>query len=264
MLISIQIISEELSILDNHLDRISQTVKQKIYESILQALGEDQQEANAYLNLKTHVSAPFLKWDLIYRNLMSSFGSDNVEYSATKRGMWTVLLLYDPDSSLLISFMRDKRLEDIKHLKTTNQPQYVRALIALNEELQAPIKQQRLFEIDELCEKDESELMVVLNELCTGFNRNIDYENTHHVLVCFSEQNGNLISLNAYVLDQDLDIVSTQDWLHGVKPIMSNVIETVDTDNHRPTLSLKLKAKNRIREKELVSLRENDAESQAQ
>lgn len=250
--------------MDNQLDRISQAVRQKIYESIFQALGEDQQEANAYLNLRTHISAPFLKWDIIYRNLISSFGTENVEYSVTKRGMWTVLLLYDPDSSLLISFMRDKRLEDIKQSRANNQPQYVRALIELNNKLQAPIKQQTLFNVDETPVGSESELMVVLNDLCRGFNCTIDYACTRHVLVCFSESNGCLVSLNAYILDRDLDVVVTQDWLHSIKPVISNTIEKADNNDTRPSLSLTTKARNRIKKKALVSLREQDVEKQSQ
>lgn len=129
-----------ISHMNNLLDGISQDVKQKIFECISQAIGEDRQEADAQLELRTHVSRPFLKWDLIYRNLMNSFGNENVNYSATIRGMWTVLLLYDVKSGLLFSFMRDTRLENIKRSKMENQPQYIRSLISLNEELQAPYK----------------------------------------------------------------------------------------------------------------------------
>lgn len=53
--------------MDNLLDSISQDVKQKIFECISQAIGEDRQEADAHLGLRTHVSGPFLNWDLIYR-----------------------------------------------------------------------------------------------------------------------------------------------------------------------------------------------------
>lgn len=45
------------------LGKISQDIKQKIYECIFQALCEDRQEADAYMGLKTHVSGPFLNWD---------------------------------------------------------------------------------------------------------------------------------------------------------------------------------------------------------
>ena len=61
--------------MDNLLNSISQDVKQKIFECISQAIGEDRQEADAHLGLRTHVSGPFLNWDLIYRNLILSSNS---------------------------------------------------------------------------------------------------------------------------------------------------------------------------------------------
>ena len=47
------------------LDGIRQEDKQKIFECLSQAIGEDRQEADAVLDLKTHVSDAFLNWDLI-------------------------------------------------------------------------------------------------------------------------------------------------------------------------------------------------------
>ena len=58
--------------MDSLLNSISQDVKQRIFECISQAIGEDKQEADAHLELRTHVSSPFLTWVLIYRNLMNS------------------------------------------------------------------------------------------------------------------------------------------------------------------------------------------------
>lgn len=181
--------------MDNLLDSISQDVKQKIFECISQAIGEDRQEADAHLGLRTHVSGPFLNWDLIYRNLMNSFGNENVKYSATVRGMWTVLLLYDVKSGLLISFMRDTRLDDIKRSKVENQPQYVRSLIALNEELQAPYKQQTLLGMETESSQKESELANILDDLCANFDRHVNHKEVHHALVCFSRKFGVLSPL---------------------------------------------------------------------
>ena len=116
--------------MDNVLDRISQDVKQKIFECIFQAIGEDKQEANVHLGLRTHVSGPFLNWDLIYRNLMNSFGNENVKYSTTVRGTWTILLLYDVKSGLLISFMGDLLVLNVQ--RRTNSPNiFVRWLLLM-------------------------------------------------------------------------------------------------------------------------------------
>ena len=72
-----------------------------------------------------------------------------------------------------------------------------------------------------------------------------------------------LTSLNAYVLDHDLDIVDEHDWLSKSHPIMANTVATIleGTDNnvHQPKLTEK--AKQRRKKKDLVALksfRENE------
>lgn len=247
----------------NLLDGISQDVKQKIFECISQAIGEDRQEADAYLELRTHISGPLLNWDLIYRNLMNSFGDENVKYSATLRGMWTVLLLYDTKSQLLISFMRDTRFEEIKRSKVEMQPQYIRSLISLNEEFQAPYKQQTLFALETEPSHKQSDLIKILNDLCANFNCDVNPTELHHVLICFSGKLGRLTSLKAYVLDKNLDIVCEQNWLDIAKPIFSNTIEKAEQDKDIPQLSLKQKATERLKEKGLVTLKEQDSDIRA-
>lgn len=72
-----------------------------------------------------------------------------------------------------------------------------------------------------------------------------------------------LSSLKAYILDKDLDVVCEQDWLNTVKPVMSNTIETAEQCHDGPALSLKPKATKRLKEKELVALKEQESEKQA-
>lgn len=243
------------------LDAVQQKNKQKIFEYLSQAIGEDRQEADAILGLHTHVSDPFLNWDLIYRNLINAFSESEVKYSICKRGMWEILLLYEKSSGLLLSFMRDTRFQAIKKLKVNNQPQYIRSLILLNSELQASEKQQSMFEISE--SEDEIHLKRILDELCAGFEEKIDDTLVKHALVVFSNQCGGLSSLKAYVLDHDLDIVCEQDWLDAVKPVMSNEVETANDRSVSHSPVLKQKSLDRLHKKELVALKEKDIEKQA-
>lgn len=247
--------------MDTLLDGISLTVKQKIYECILQAICEDRQEAASYLGLRTNVSGSFLTWDLIYRNLINTFGDDNVKYSATVHGMWTVLLLHDVESGLLISFMRDTRLKTIQRLTKENQPKYIRSLIALNNELQAPIKQQTLFY--DSAEQNDYQLAKTLEELCANFESPVECKNLHHAMVCFSGKYGGLTSLNAYIFDSDLDVVCEQNWLDIIKPVMSNEIEQAEIKQSHSAITLKPKATARLKEKELVALKVLENEKKA-
>ena len=70
-------------------------------------------------------------------------------------------------------------------------------------------------------------------------------------------------SLQAYILDCDLDIVEQQNWLDMAKPVMSNEIETAEQEHNKSTITLKSKATDRLKEKGLVALKEKEKEKQA-
>lgn len=239
------------------LKKFQPDIKQKIFECISQAICEDLNEANTSLELKTHISKPFLCWDLIYRNLMNVFPTENIIYSAKKRGMWTTLLLYDKTNHLLLSFMKEERLQTIKKLKYGKQPQYIRSLISLNSELQASTKQQTMFDLEE--PEDKVKLKSILDDICSNFEDDIDDALSRHVLVTFSSKNQHPCSLKAHVLDRDLDVVFVDNWFDSIKPVIGNTIETVKHDD--PTSSfvaLKPKAVKRLKNKELVSLKQEE------
>lgn len=238
----------------NDLDRISAQVVQNIYQCLFQAVGEDYQEAESYLGLETHISQPFMIWDLINRNLIRSFSESDVLYSTKKRGMWEVLLLYDKKSRMLLSFMKDARFKDIQKANRGCKPQYIQALLLLNQSVQANDKQQKLFDI---AEPDYNEhLKTLLDSLCANFMEPIVSEIKHHALIVFSSSYGQLTSLKAYVLDSDLDVVSDKDLLDVVKPIMSNEVDKVSKyDDKHKQLKLTEKANYRLKQKELVALK---------
>lgn len=239
----------------NDLDRISVQVVQKIYQCLFQAIGEDYQEAESHLELETHISQPFIIWDLINRNLIKSFSGSNVLYSTKKRGMWEVLLLYDKKSKMLLSFMKDTRFKDIQKSSKRHKPQYIRALLLLNQSLQAEMKQQKLFYITEP-ECDNEQLKVLLDSLCANFMEPVVSKVKHHALIVFSSSYGQLTSLKAYILDSDLDVVADKDLLDVVKPIMSNEVDKVSKDDakHKQP-KLTEKANRRLKQKELVALK---------
>lgn len=248
------------------LDKISQPVRQTIFECISQALCEDLQEANAYLDLKTRISKPFLRWDFINRNLITEFGKDNVKvkYATAVRGMWTVLLLYDVESGLLISFMSNTRLEAIKHLKDDERPKYIRSLIALNRELHALNEQVTFFE-ETKCSyvQNEADWIGIFDSLCAGFDCQINHSELNHIIVSFSSNFESLSSLKASVLDGNFKTVEQQNWFDMAKPVMSNEVETVECEHDKPTITLKSKAKDRLKEKGLVEIREKENKKQA-
>lgn len=193
---------------------------------------------------------------------------DDVLYSTKKRGMWEILLLFDKNSKMILSFMKDTRFEGIQKTKHRHQPQYIRALLLLNQNLQARVKQQKLFGREEIVtERDNQELKALLNSLCTNFTEPVISVVKHHALVVFSSKYGQLSSLKAYVLDSDLDIVYEQDWLNTAKPLMSNEVDTiVSSTEDKKNMQIKLtpKANQRLKQKQLVSIKTANEESEVQ
>jgi len=236
-------------------DKISEEVIQKIYQCLFQAVGEDYQEAESHLGLETHISKPFMIWDLINRNLIRVFSDSNVLYSTKKRGMWEILLLYDKESKMLLSFMKDTRFKDIQKAKPGHQPQYIQALLTLNADLQAEVKQQKLFDMGKT-QDDISQLKTLLESLCMNFVEPVVGDVEHHALVVFSSNYGQITTLRACILDPELDVVSEQNWLDVSKPIMTNEIDKASKDNTKqPQPKLTEKAKQRMKQKALVALK---------
>ena len=237
------------------LDSISPDVMQTVYQCIFQGIGEDYQEAETHLGLKTHICRPFMTWDLINRNLINKFGTENVLCSTAKRGMWEVLLLFDKESGLLLSFMRDSRFKILQKSKRDKKPQYVEALLLCNSELQSSTAQQSFLTFEEQPE-DKERLKSILNELCVNFSEPVLDAVTQHGLIVFSSKFGQVSTLDAYILDRNWDIVMQKDWMNSLKPVISNAIETIsETKNDKFPLQLKSKAKERTKQKELISIK---------
>lgn len=238
------------------INKINNGTKQKISECLSEAVGEDYQEAEGYLELKTHISKPFLIWDIIHRNLINKFSrTENILYSTRKRGMWEILILYDADNECILSFMSDSRFKEIKKSSHKKTPQYLSALLQLNHEFRIEQKQQTLLQEVE-CEEKSDKLIGLLNELCLAFTCEAKSVIKQHILVVFSASYGSLVSLNAYVLDNDLDIYCKHNWMNEIKPTMTNTMEQADKSNEQKTMiKIKQKAEMRIKKDEIIALK---------
>lgn len=245
----------------NPLNNIPYNVKSQIFECISDAVSEDMQEADSKLNFKTHVSFPFLKWDLLNRNLISKFDGSNIIFSDTKRGFWEILLMYEPNSKTVISFMRKSRFYTIKNSKSNNRPKYIQSLVQLNDELVAPVKQIALFEDETYSQEFNQELLAILDQMCNNFSEHINQSEVNHTILVFDEYRGMVTSMEAFVLDNDFNVVFEENWLDIVKPMMTNSINNTIISSPT-TLSLSDKAVSRLKNKKankgIVSLKSSN------
>ncbi len=226
---------------------------QDVYQCMDQGFFEDYSEAEGKLGFVTHNSRAFLRWDLFNRNISLRIPSTKRICKFPKRGTWELNLLFELEQKIVISFMSQQRYSQILKARHTKWPQYLQALLMLNVELHAPIKQTRMYDEDE---PNTLYCMQILDNLCSGIDNKNNQSSWRHILVVFDAKYGRIASLVAYLLDRDMDIVEQQDWLNVVKPIISNTIDTVEPDVLSiPKTILKPKALKRIQHERLVSLR---------
>jgi hypothetical protein len=247
------------------LENISTSTKQTIYQALSQAM-EDYHETEASLGLITHNSKHPLIWDFFNRNLSKSFSQDDILYTAKKCGMWEISLLYDRESKLILSFMKDKRFKSLQEADQDDVPQYIQALLLLNNELEASVKQQALFSFES--DENPNHLQMILNSICKQFKEPIKDVVKYHALVVFSEEFGMITLLKAYILDKDLGIVDSDNWLDQIRPIMPQSHEidlnNPDDPNKNKAKQLKLtdKAKKRRQKDNNINVILRDAEEQ--
>ncbi len=204
--------------------------------------------------MATNNSRSSLIWDRINTMLINLFTDENVLHSKCKRGMWTLLLLYDSPNNLLMSFMREERFNTIYNEDDTERPQYIQALLRLNNDYRSKHEQQSMFGVED---SDVGIYIIdLLNSICDSFTNPVDQEIANHLLVVFSTEENQLASLKAYIINPHFDIAYEENWLDLVQPMAPEIIfEGSQEDSVRIKPKLTKKAVQRTHEKEMVSLK---------
>lgn len=214
-------------------------------------------------------STPSRIWDFINRDVEEQADKHGCLCNLTKRGPWTMFVLYDSSSKQIITLMREKRFEELQRGKKNRKSMHYLDAFSrcLNGELYAPSKQQSIFEAEQVSDKTLYEANKVVEKMTASFEK--DGEIEHHVLVLFSSEGYQLTSVRAVIIDSDLEIVCSSNWseyISASESIVAEVVTEEDLAYANPRRGLKLNAKAtqrqttqaRIREKE-----EQDSKSRA-
>lgn len=214
-------------------------------------------------------STPSRIWDFINRDVEEQADKHGCLCNLTKRGPWTMSVLYDSSSKQIITLMREKRFEELQRGKKNRKSMHYLDAFSqcLNGELCAPSKQQSIFEADQVSDKTLYEANKVVEKMTASFEK--DGEIEHHVLVLFSSEGYQLTSVRAVIIDSDLEIVCSSNWseyISASESVVAEVVTEEDLAYANPRRGLKLNAKAtqrqttqaRIREKE-----EQDSKSRA-
>ena len=227
---------------------VDSVVAQKAVACIQNAVGDDIIQFSR--DLKTHNSTPAAIWDFLNTNLCKAFSSPDCMTYDAKRGPWELVLLYEPKSGFLFTFMREKRFSEIRAtLEKRKNMHYVDMLVHhFNADLIAPTDQLRLYPVnfndeDHLCEKVHSLLSSFTN--CEDLVK-------HYAIVLFDSAATSLRSVRAVMVDSNLNIVEEENWSQYIDFRESILTEQVDSriaSNNDPRQGLRLTQKAESRKK---------------
>lgn len=236
------------------LNRIPRSFIETVYRGIEQAHAKDYPEYEQSANLVTHNAKSFQQWDYLNRNLKQALDDDNVVFFSQKQGMWEFILIYEKESNMLISLMRETRFKTLQKSWKRQKVQYIETLLQLNYDFQAPNKPLDLFPCDKNPILNEK-AAVLLDSICATLKK-ANIEQIHnHVLVVFDTAFGQLGTLNAYILDSDFEAVERFNWLNFCKPSLDLPEQVSEEEHNQIKPKLTEKAQKRIKEKSLVALR---------
>lgn len=240
---------------------ISPKVRDIIMQSISDAVGDLIKEDMKRNHLKTHNGNGGRIWDFLNTELCNEFNSPDCMAYLSQRGPWHMVLVYERESKLLFTIMREARFATIqKETYKRRRMHYLDMLTRhLNKDLLAPVGQISFIE-NEFDDQDN------LHELIGRLLHDLTRDGAvieRHVLVLFESQNYQMTSIRAVMLDSNLDIVAEDNWSNSITTddsiIMDSVESHVDPSND-PNRGLRLtsKAAARQKNKNLITKKESD------
>lgn len=240
-----------------NMDGIDPKLLNRLVDIISNAVSHEYSETMDILSLHTKNCKHFLLWDIIHKALLESFDNDQVLSTQRKRGPWEFVLLYDPASNTVFSFIKQKRFRELRKTKSARKViHYLDALVTLNNALQAQVKQCTLFEVENVSSDLKEKAAQLLDYLCADFMSADKKIVANHVLICFSNDNGMLTSINACVLDNDFDIVEEKDLSKEISLDIGTVESQLDKQRtSSPKLKLSEKALERASKSVKIGLR---------
>lgn len=207
-----------IPMVDNH--------KAVFIDAIRNANKKDIMEFRMERNIETFNSVHFLKWDFINTNMIRTLPTDQFQCVRVKRGpLWELVLIYDKETQYLYAAMQEKRFHQLSERLHKETVHYIDALSSINKDLKAnaslnPAKQIYLFETENNTwnEQIEYELKLMLHRL--------EGEVTRFVLVTFSTEKGEIVSVNAIMPTAELEIAYEENWNEFITADFSTAFES--------------------------------------
>lgn len=239
---------------------LKDTEKYLIIKCLSEAIGDDVKAClqREHIDDKESNGKKFLKWDLINRNFIMNFSDTKLTAKYAKRGSWNFVPLFNKDTGTLFSVMREDRFKELQrnHKKKQN-IHYIDALVkSFNIDL-VQNKQLSLFDVEE--DPDKNEVKKIIEDILKNFHMN-NMVVRRYATILFEEYNFELISVRCCILDSSLQIIDEDDWSKFIsykESIIVDMVENGSEEKQMPKIKLKDKARKRIGQKDLITIKDD-------
>ncbi len=189
------------------------------------AVGDGIKQDITSQGLKTHNSLPTRIWDVLNTRLCESMNTLSCVANVTKRGSWELVPVFDKETGVLYTFMRESRFDEIKrqHDKGKNKNYYVTCLTnTLNADLLSI--QTSLF----LVESPDKEFMKkTIQKILTDLHVEEGLVKRHS-LILFEGRNFDLISIRSVMINRNMEIVFEENWSKYILRHESVIMDSVN------------------------------------
>jgi len=197
--------------------------------------------------LITDNSEPERIWDILNTKLYNKMNSLSCVADVTKRGRWKMVPVFDKETGLLYTFMRESRYDELKRQLergARNTYHYVDCLVhMLNPDL-IGIVQQLQFDTstysvqDTSFEKMKKTVIKILSDLKVS-----ESIVKRHVLILFDSDNNELLSIRAVMIDRNMNIAIESNLNKYITPTESIIMDSIGDSNNasnNPSRGLRL------------------------
>lgn len=194
---------------------IFRTNPEKLAHALVAALEEalehDMPDIMSDFELTDRLGYGQFRWNPIISRLQKTCNHlGYMEFGRSKRGAWTVPVLYNPLSGMLFTLMTEKRLKDIQRDKKKGL-HYLCGASSFNEGLQ-PIEEQLELELPEIAPDVTGWIVKTRAQLVEAVRATVG-DIKGHTLIVFDVQADKLISVRAVRLTVNLEeTVVSEDW----------------------------------------------------
>ncbi|KAB3529598.1 hypothetical protein F8154_14625 [Alkaliphilus pronyensis] len=203
-------------------------------ELIVDSLQNAMRKANFNMiqnDTKINMSVHNGKWDCIVTKIFDNMNNSNYKLSILDLGIFKVVFIYEKNSKLLFSVMRQSNYNDLLQGKK-KVTHYANCSLSFNKNLPRKAEQLSMVDLPELTEKEKDILDWKKGQIINGLGIE-EKDVKHYITIVFKEQNFVLEDVEAFLTNEYYEIIESISLSEHIK---SDVYESshANTDQDIP------------------------------